>query len=151
TGYIHHIAIVLKTVAKFLGADDAAKRLAVYCHGLRPPRKGLTDKNKRFLHQFADLHKLRALLSLPHRLLREADQGVGSFRSQAVRVAYAVAIGIELSIPLRARNLVDLRLDQHIIRAGDKVLLSVPDTDTKNGVAIEADFPFWLVTLIERY
>ena len=63
----------------------------------------------------------------------------------------ALAVAIELLIPLRARNLGGLRLDRHIHRSGGRVILYIPAEETKNGIAIDAEFPPRLVYLLDRY
>ena len=153
TGYIHHIATLLKTIAKHHAHKDekTVDGLRDLCRKLNASTRGLTEKNKRFLRQFADLQKLAALLALPRRLLSEADRRGGDHRGEAVKVALGLAIGIELVIPLRADNLGGLRLDRHIHRAGKSVILSIPAEETKNGNAIEAELPPWLVRLMDRY
>lgn len=153
TGYIHHIATLLKTIARhYVNSDE--KAIAAFrklCSNLDPGRRGLTEKNKRFLRQFAELQKLAALLELPRRLFAEADHIGGDRRQNAVGVMLALAIAIELLIPLRARNLGGLRLDRHIHRSGGRVLISIPPEETKSGTAIDAEFSPWLVRLFDRY
>jgi hypothetical protein len=153
TGYLHHIAILLKTVAKYYVRKDekTVGFLGQLCRNLKPKQAGLTEKNKRFLHQFADLQKLGELLMLPKRLLAAADRQGGHHRGAAVKVALALAIGIELVIPLRQSNLGGLRHDRHIHRAGKSILLSIPAHETKNDNPIEAELPSWLVRIMDRY
>ena len=153
TGYIHHIATLLKTIARHHAHKDEKTLMGLrdMCGKLNPGRRGLTEKNQRFLRQFADLQKLAALLALPRRLLSEPDHHGGDHRGEAVKVALGLAIGIELVIPLRADNLSGLRLDRHIHRAGKAVILSIPAEETKNDNPIDAELPPWLVRLMNRY
>jgi len=153
TGYLYQIATLLKTIAThYVRADEkTVAELRVICSKLRPAKAGFTEKNKRCLRQFADVNKLAGLLTLPQRLLAQADRGDGNRRREAVRAALGLAIGIELVIPIRAQNLTGLRLDRHIHRAGKKVLLSVPADETKNENPIDAELPPWLTRLLEAY
>jgi integrase len=153
TGYIHQIATLLKTIARHyvrVGPREVDE-LRLLCSKLNPESDGLTDKNRRCLRQFADARKLAALLTLPQRLLADADRRGGDQRRDAVRVALGLAIGIELAIPIRAQNLAGLRIDHHIHRVGSKVLLSIPAEETKNENAVEAELPSWLVKLLDTY
>jgi integrase len=152
TGYLHHIATLLKTIAvKHVGmASDDVKSLAATCRRLRPQRAGLTDKNKKFLYQFNDMTKLAALLRLPQQLVAGADKHEDDSKTDAVRATYAVAIAIELIIPLRAYNLVRLRLED-FHRPGDRMMLSIAANDTKNENSITAEFPPWLARLLDHY
>lgn len=121
------------------------------CSNLNSNKRGLTEKNKRCLRQFANPRKLAALLNLPRQLLADADRIGGDRRGGAVRVMLALAIGIELVIPLRMRNVSGLRLDRHIHRSGERVFLSIAADETKNGNPINAEFPPWLIRLLDRY
>jgi integrase len=152
TGYLHHIATTLKNIAtKHAGKDPKTlKGLADLCRNLNPGHTGLTEKNKRTLRQFADPKKLDALLSLPERTFADAHDEKGDRRREAVRVTFALAVAIELVIPLRARNLAGLRVDQ-LHRVGDRILIEVALNETKNEEPINAEFPPWLVRLIDEY
>jgi integrase len=153
TGYLYQIATLLKTISKhYVRADEkTVAKIRVFCSKLKPAKAGLTEKNKRCLRQFADTHKLVDLLTLPQRLLGEADRENGDRRRGAVHVAFALAIGIELVIPIRAQNLTGLRLDRHIHRAGKKIFLSIAAEETKNENPIDAELPAWLVRLLDAY
>lgn len=152
SGYIHHVATTLKTIAKKYCCKDekTLKAITELCSNLNPGHSGLTEKNKAALRQFADRKALYELLSLPNRIVAEADAQPGERRTEAVRMTYAIAIAIELVIPLRARNLAGLRLGQ-LHRVDDRVLLSVLLDETKNENPIDAEFPPWLVRMIDIY
>ena len=153
TGYIHQVATLIKTIGKhYVRVDEKfVAELRALCGKLKPPSKGLTEKNKRCLRQFADVNKLANLLSLPQRLLAQAERRDSDLRREAVEVALGLAIGIDLVIPIRAQNLAGLRLDRHIHRAGKRVILSIPAEETKNENAIDAELPAWLVRLLDAY
>jgi integrase len=153
TGYLHHIATLLKTIARHhAGSDEKmVAELRKLCSNLNSGKRGLTEKNKSCLRQFADPRKLAALLNLPRQLLAEVEHIGGDRRREAVRVMLALAIGIELVIPLRIRNLRGLCLNRHIHRSGERVFLSISADETKNGNPINAEFPPWLIRLLDRY
>ncbi len=153
SGHLYQIATLLKTIARHYvkSSEEAVEPLCKLCRGLKPPSTGLTEKNKSFLRQFADLNKLMALLTLPRRLIAVAERRDADWRREAVRVELAVAIAIELVIPIRANNLAGLRLDRHIHRVGDKIYLSIPAEETKNLNAIEAELPSWFAGMLDLY
>jgi len=153
TGHLYQIATLLKTIARHhvKAGEDGIEPLRQLCRRLKPPNTGLTEKNKRFLRQFADLKNLKALLILPRRVVAVVRRGDAGRRREAVRVELALAIAVELVIPIRADNLTGLRLDRHIHRVGPKAYLAIPAEDTKNNNAIEAELPLWLVGLLDRY
>lgn len=141
TGHIYQIATLLKTIARHHVRLDheAIARLGTRCRALKPPTIGLTEKNKRFLRQFADVKKLASLVTLPRRIIEAATRGGLTRRRDAVRVELAAAVGIELSFPLRVDNLAGLHLDRHIQFVGDLAYLCVPAEETKNINALEAE------------
>ncbi len=153
TDQIYQTANLLKTVARHHlrrpeASVDALRKL---CQALKPPTEGFTEKNRRCLRQFADPEKLAALLTLPERVLAQADRVPDLRRRDAVRVALAVAIAILLNIPIRAGNLAGLRLDRHLHFVGDTAFLSIPADETKNDAAIEAELSPRLIRLRRRY
>lgn len=151
TGYIHHIAILLKTIARYFVRKDekTVEGFRQTCRRLNPGKGEFTEKNRACLRQFADLRKLATLLMLPRRVFAEADQRDGARRKEAVRVELALAVGFELVIPLRDWDLRGLRLDQHLHRSGDRVFVSV--VASKNGSLIDGELPPWLVRLLDIY
>jgi integrase len=153
TGYLHHIATLLKTIAKHhVHADkETLESLRQLCSRLNPGGREMTEKNRRFLRQFADPQKLAALFHLPQRLLSDADHVGGERRGEAVKVALGVAIGIELLIPIRIDNLGGLRLDRHIHQEGKRTFLSIPAHETKNNNPINAELTISLAQLLARY
>jgi integrase len=118
-------------------------------HNLRPETSGFTEKNRAFLRQFANPRALPKLLGLARDLVDRADSSADHGRRDAELVAYAVAIGIELVLPLRMEDLAGLRWDEHIHIHGDIVLLSV--RAHKNGCVVNAEATPALVRLLDLY
>ncbi len=143
TGHIYQIATLLKTIARHdvHNGEEAVEPLRKLCKRLKPKSTGLTEKNKRFLYQFADLKKLVALLTLPERSIDAAEQLHADRRRDAVRVELAISVAIELVIPIRVDNLAGLRLDEHLQFVGDRAYLSIPAHETKNDNAVDAELP----------
>ena len=82
--------------------------------GRRAP--GLAERTRRAIEPFADPRVLAALLALPGRLMAQAAGG-RSLEMAAVRKAQiAVAIGLLLTVPLRLRDLVGLKLGRELLR-----------------------------------
>jgi integrase len=153
TGYIHHIASLLKTVGKhYVRLDEqSVSGLRLLAGRLNPPKEGMTEKNLACLRQFADERKLANLLLLPEAVFREIVRSDDGRRRTAVRAAYALATAIELELPLRAENLVGLRLDQHLHRSGEHVILSFNALETKNTNRIESELSVSLVAMLDQY
>lgn len=150
---IYHIATLLKTISRhhLHQSEETVDQLRRLCKKLKPEGEGFTEKNRRCLRQFADLNKLASLLRLPQRVTAQVVRRRQIRRRDAVRVAFATAIGILLNIPVRADNLAGLRLDQHLQFAGDRAFLIVTSDETKNAVAVEAELTTRLVRLLHTY
>ena len=75
TDQIYQIANLLKTVARHhLRRPEAlVEPLRRLAKALKPRSEGFTEKNRRCLRQFGDPAKLAALLTLPERVLAQAD------------------------------------------------------------------------------
>jgi integrase len=153
TGHIYQVANLLKSLAKYHVKVDHAdlEDLRGLCKKLCPESVGLTQKNRECLRQFADPAKLAALLKLPKRLLQDALRNDLGRRRDAVKVGFAVAIAIELYIPIRIKNLADLQLDKHIRRYGEKTILAIDAESTKNTQLIEAELPDEVTELLDIY
>jgi integrase len=150
---IYHVATLLKTIARHHAKQplEVVDQLRELCKKLKPKREVFTEKNRRCLRQFTDEKKLRALLTLPERVLVQTAQRDKLRRSDAVRVEFAIATAILTNVPIRIENLTGLRLDQHLQVFGDHTLLSISVGETKNAVAIEQELPPQLVRQIQTY
>jgi site-specific recombinase XerD len=152
SGYLYHIATTLKTIARHHVRDETTvEQLRGLCRALKPQTRGMTEKNKAFLRQFADQRKLAALLTMPQRLIGASQRRGVVRRRDAVKIELAVAVAIELVMPIRVDNLAGLRLDRHLHFVGDHAFLSIPAEETKNGEAIEAELPSSLAHLLHSY
>jgi integrase len=132
-----HLA-ALKDVQRRLGSD----------------RAGLTDKNRACLRQFDDDGNLARLLSLPAQLVAEATRRSADDVRAAVLVQIALAIEILLMAPLRAHNLIGLRLDRHVVRPGGPkgpVHLVIPGNEAKGGEPLEYPLPDETVGMLDLY
>ena len=150
---IYHIGTLLKTISRhhLHQPEEAVDRLRRLCKKLKPESEGFTEKNRRCLRQFADVKKLANLLTLPQRVIAQVGRRHQIRRRDAVRVAFATAVGILLNVPVRADNLAGLRLDQHLQFVGDRTFLSVPLDETKNAIPIEAELTARLAQLLQTY
>jgi integrase len=150
---IYHIGTLLKTISRHYlhQPEETVAQLRNLCKKLKPENEGFTEKNRQCLRQFADLKKLANLLLLPQRVIEQVARRHQIRRRDAVRVEFAIAVGVLLNIPVRADNLAGLRLDQHLRFVGDRTFLSVPSDETKNAIRIEAELTARLVRLLQTY
>jgi hypothetical protein len=114
---------------------------------------GFREKTRARLAPLEDDRLLGALLHLPERLLREAEDAPNR-RQAAVRAQMAVAVEIEINMPLRLRNLVSLNILQHVQRivvdGREHWLVQIPRTETKNRQALCFELQPGSVALIGR-
>ena len=129
--------------------DDMRASLEFYRRG------GLTEKNLAVIRQvlsgdvWSEVVNLPAALMVQARLLREHAPV-----KAAVTAQLAVAIGILTFAPVRLGNLVQIRLDQNLIKPGGldaPYMLVFPDYDVKNRVQLEFLFDDALTALIDEY
>jgi integrase len=129
--------------------DDMRASLELYRRG------GLTEKNLVVIRQVLSGDVWREVVTLPAALMAEARL----LREQApvkaaVTAQLAVAIGILTFAPVRLGNLVQIRLDQNLIKPGvlnTPYMLVFPDYDVKNRVNLEFPFDEELTALIDEY
>jgi integrase len=117
-----------------------------------PP--GMTRKNRETLRQFDDDGNLARLLDLPQQLFAEAVRVDPPTIKAAGQAQIAFAIEFLLNCPLRAHNLVALRLDTHLIRpAGIRgpVYLCLAPEEVKNDEPIDFELAPSVVRMLELY
>ena len=126
---------------------------------LIPDRQNrITPKNLERLRQFDDPAKRFALLHLPARLMHRADQM--EHPVPAAKLArLAVAIEVELHVPLRIKNLSELRLGENL-KAHDTsggrithMVLAAHETKNRNDCtwAVEPDLADFIAPYLERH
>ena len=155
------IAGTLRILARHHCCLDEAelRKLIVDIAWLIPrPTAEMTDKNLTRLRQFEDPRKLAALMHLPEHLMREAEAlKARGLKSQAAwQAGVAAAIEIELTMPLRLKNLTELRLGVHIRslmdrRAATIAHIFIPATEVKNATALHWKLRPEAVALLRRY
>jgi integrase len=139
--HLHQMAGLVLAIARHWAKLPASEieQLKKMAKHLRPVAPGMTSRNVSRLRQLDDPDRLRALASLPDNLMDKA-RGAGKGGVYAALLAQtAVAIGLLLAVPMRLRNLTQLRIGTHLRDSQDhRMSLSVPAGEVKNGVPIEA-------------
>jgi len=156
TAYTHGVAGTLIALAKESAgssADEVAalKKLRRKL-GVLP--SGLTDKNKSFLRRFDDTRLFASLLILPDKIWRNARRGLAKSKRPFIDIQTSLAIDILLAIPLRMKNLASLNFRDHLHwpnGRGKPAMLIIKGTETKNGIAIEAEIPTELADRLWAY
>ena len=117
-------------------------------------QKGIKPKNRDRLAQFDDAKNIERLALLPRRTLRAAEKGPLSHRA-ATRVMYALQIGLLLVVPMRLKNLTELKYGENLLEVGTgkarhfRIFLS--KAQTKTYMDYVAPLPAYLYPLIDAW
>lgn len=156
TAHVHRLAVCLLGIARHWARldKDSLVELERITRRLRCRPKGLTQRNQLVLRQFDDPRNVYNLVNLPSRLVSIARQHPSKKRA-ALLVQTALAIEIELVAPIRLRNLINLRLDKHVVssRPGKRGVfhLTIPAEEVKNKRPLEFELPEQTVRLLNFY
>jgi integrase len=148
------LAKTLVQAAKYhvCASADRIAELKALAAKLPPVPFDLTAKNKALLRQL-ESEQLRAkLLFLPERLLGKIASSIETSRPPFVEAQIAIALDIQLAVPLRPQNLSSLHWRRHLIEPDGpkgKLLLHIPAEETKAKhqdltVEIPPDVARWL-------
>ena len=116
--------------------------------------RGLTQKNKKRLHQFDsdDGKNIAALLNAPQRIIAKLPLNRPPTHDETLAAQTALAIEILVMIPVRINNVAGLDLERQIIRGRDgSASLMIQGDEVKNGVDIEAPLPKPSTELLDLY
>jgi len=148
----------LVAVARSVGCLDkeAMQKLEDIRSTLEQHRiEGMTPKNMKLIRQVLNGDVWARVVNYPNKLMKEAQsQQSRSPLKAAVNAEVAVATAIETMAPVRARNLVTIKLDENLIRPGgleSNYLLVFPHYDVKNRVDLSFELDQELTHLIDQY
>jgi integrase len=149
---ISHLAAFLPALARRLDiGEDAVARLQKFEKKLRIRQQGMTERNRAALRAFDDHAAVEALLTLPQRLLKEAQAAGRKGYRRAKLVQTAVAIETLINAPVRIKNLASIELDRHLLKVGTATHLRFPKQEVKNSIELEFPLMEESVQLLHRY
>jgi integrase len=155
TGQIHNFALTALKIAKHWveSPQDQIEQLQAIRGEVAPEDSGMTVRNRARLRQFDDPENLQRLINLPQTILRALPPSERLSYDQAVKLQSAVAIGILLDAPLRAKNLAALHLGRHVhrTRAGGARQINIPAEEVKNRSALAFEVSDSLGQLTDAY
>lgn len=159
-GHVNH-AWLLRTIARYWVKDEAltAKIKTLIAnlstHNGRSAARGITPKNRERLRQFDLPENVEALIWLPERVLRSVARKSEPTYQDAVRVMYALQIGMLTFVPMRSRNLTELKLETNLIDVGKRskrtVVVHLPAAITKTYRDYQAPLPKHLFPLLDAW
>ncbi|WP_188260229.1 site-specific integrase [Azospirillum tabaci] len=135
--------------------DDQLEELRTVVRRIRPPRQGMTDKNKSILRQLDNPARLADLLQFPQRVTDSVHRQALGTRGEALRVQTAVAVELLLMTAIRRANLATLCLDRHLrwtrSPIGDTVHIVLEAHEVKNGQDLAFELPPASTRLLNLY
>ena len=154
TIHVHQMAGMALAIARHWAKLSAPEieQLNKMAKHLRPVAPGMTSRNMSRLRQLDDPDRLHAFARLPDDLMDMARRtGKGGVHS-ALLAQTAVVIDLLLAVPMRLRNLTELRIGKHLRASSDRrMALSIPGGEVKNTVPIEAHLAVDLTKRIRVY
>lgn len=153
---IRGLASDLLMIAKLWVRSSEAelKKLGRLVEKVRPRHEGLPESARRSLAPFRNLANVRAFLSLPEQIVKDAEREKAVDRASANRVAAALWIKIAQRAPLRIANLLSTDLAKNVVRSPGKhaaVALFYPADQVKNEKVLEIPLPQATVELLDLY
>jgi hypothetical protein len=117
--------------------------------------EGFTEKNATLIRQVLAPDVWDRVVNLPLRMMAEARRNrVRAPVQSAVKAQIAVAIALLTIVPVRIKNLTEIRLDLNLSKpAGPKsdYWLNFPDYDVKNRMKLEYALDEYITPLIDEY
>jgi integrase len=156
SGQIHSFARLIINIAKHWVKvpADHLEALREVRRTVDPGKGDMTERNRLRLRVFDDPVNVERLVNLPERMMRSIARLPVPGYNDAIYAQTALAITIELSAPLRAKNLAGLRLE-HLVRSRpgrDAVMhLVIPAGEIKNKIPLEFELSPDVVRLLELY
>jgi integrase len=118
-------------------------------------KDGLTPKNLKLIRQVLNSEVWARVINCPDELMRQARSlNDRAPVKAAVTAQIAVAVAILTSAPVRAANLVSIRLGENLIKSGGPdapYLLVFPHFDVKNRVDLEFELDDFVTAVIDEY
>jgi Phage integrase family len=117
--------------------------------------EGFTEKNATLIRQVLAPDVWDRVVNLPFRMMAEAhrDRARAPVQS-AVKAQIAVAIAILTIVPVRIKNLTEIRLGLNLSKSagpGSDYWLNFPDYDVKNRMKLEYALDEYITPLIDEY
>jgi integrase len=132
------------------GVQDI-ERLKRFRKQLVERRYGMRPRPKSALRPFTDTANIEKILMLPQRVRDRLRRKPELTMADARLMQVALALELLLMRPIRLKNLVDLRLDKHVIRSGRQAFIVIPADEVKNDLELDYPIPAESTTLLDFY
>jgi hypothetical protein len=137
---------------------EVQRALAQAIRKIEPPKRerlSMTERNRIGLRQFDNPEILASLLRYPANTHRRIAALPRIGRRDALDMAFALAVEIELMVPIRIQNLAGLHLDRHLLwnrgASADTLHILIPGEEVKNGQNLMFQLPVLTIRLLRFY
>jgi site-specific recombinase XerD len=148
-------ANTLCSIARYLDLpNEQVAELKKFARKLRTRPTGMALKNKQRLAPLKDPAIKRKLVQLPLKIAREMEKIDKPTHNQAVRMRFALAVGILQFAPMRVSNLASLDRERHIgqLKLGTgPIHISIPADEVKNSQPLYYQLPEPVANLVALY
>jgi hypothetical protein len=150
----------LRVAAKHhvMAPAEVRRALAQAIRKIEPPKRerlSMTERNRVRLRQFDNPEILDSLLRYPANTHRRVAALPRIGRKEALDMAFALAVEIELMVPIRIQNLAGLHLDRHLLwnrgASADTLHILIPGEEVKNGQNLMFQLPETTIRLLRFY
>ena len=150
---ISRLAHVLVLVAETAAHSEAAdiERLKRFRRQLSDRSYGMRARPKNALRPFTDTANIEKILILPQRIHDRLRRKQWLTLADARLMQVALALELLLMRPIRCKNLVDLRLDRHVIPSGRHTFIVIPADEVKNDLELDYAIPPESSRLLDFY
>jgi integrase len=145
-----HVLVLVAETAVHPGAEDI-DRLKRFRKQLIDRHYGMRPKPKNALRPFTDTANIEKILMLPQRIHARLRRKQKPTLADARLMQVALALELLLMRPIRRKNLVELRLDRHVIRSGRQTFIVIPSDEVKNSVDLDYPIPPESAVLLDFY
>jgi integrase len=145
-----HVLVLVAETAVHPCAEDI-DRLKRFRKQLVDRSYGMRPRPKNALRPFTDTANIEKILMLPLRVHNRLRRKPKLTMADARLMQVALALELLLMRPIRRKNLVDLRLDRHVIRSGHRTFIVIPSEEVKNDVAFDYPIPPESAVLLDFY
>jgi len=152
-GHASNLARLMALIAEHWAFQQPqeVKRIKAAEARLRPPKQGMTDRNRTKLRALMDPQKLRSLVNLPLAVVKEIDPDRPTV-SDAVLLQSALAVALLLIAPMREKNVASVDIDRHLHRVSEKIgYVVIPRHEVKNERDLEYPLSRSVLRILDLY
>lgn len=145
-----HILVLVAETAVHPAAEDI-EQLKRFRKQLTPGSHGMRPRPRNALRPFTETANIKKILMLPQRIHDRLRRKQQLTLADARLMQVALSLELLLMRPIRRKNLVALKLDEHVIRSGRRVFIVIPSEEVKNDLELDYPIPPESTVLLDFY